>query len=110
MQPTPSLPRLHEIENANRAAARRARTPGRKAAHTAIADIAQHMAHELLTWLWNKGWTADDDDLRAFGIERGTGNVCRIAECPSGDYLIVRKGKNGPFLKLSKRTGYYDGD
>jgi hypothetical protein len=107
MQPNLSLPRLREIENSNREAARRARTPERRAAHTATADIAHEMANELLTWLWTQGFTADDEDVRAFGVQPGRGNVCRIAERPSGDYLIIRAFKGGPFIKLVKRTGYY---
>lgn len=107
MQPTVSLPRLREIENLNRAAARRARTPERMAAHTATADIAQHMATELLTWLWQQGYSADSEMARAFGVQIGHGNVCRIAERPSGDFLIIRKSRHGAFVKLVKRSGYY---
>jgi hypothetical protein len=107
MQPRLSLPKLREIENTNREAARRARTPELKAAHTATADIAQHMVTELLAWLWQQGYSADSDMARAFGVQPSPGNICRIAERPSGDYLIIRKHRNGPFIKLVKRTGYY---
>lgn len=107
MQQPMSIARLNEIEQIQRAAARRARTPEARAAHTATADIAQEYAHQILSWLWEQGSPAKDSDIHNFGFSRHADLDYRLAERSYGDFLIVRRKRHGAFVKLIKRTGYY---